>query len=221
MNKQKPLIVLMGAAGSGKGTQAELLVEKLGYEHIEAGALVRAKSQENSDLGRQFKAISDSGGHAPDEMITALIAERFNKTTLDKPLVVDGFPRTLGQAELFGKMLEETRRDKGPLAVVWINVGLEEAKRRLLNRSVCTVCRTSYDNRKISVCTKCGGKVVPRADDNPEGIAKRLGFFVHDVMSVIELYRSQGVLHEINGEQDPEHVFADLTKAVGLTGDEE
>lgn len=214
--KPSPIVILLGAAGSGKGTQAELLRQRYGFEKIEAGAIVRAKATEDSPLGRQLKAISDSGSHSPDPLISSLMAEHIKMIPLGRGLIVDGYPRTSGQADLFAQLIKETGRGTQPLAVVWINVGLDEAKRRLLNRGICQTCQAVYPTREIRVCLQCGGKVVARVDDTPEGIAKRLAFFVQETMAMIERYRGEGVLIEINGEQPMEMVSDDIAKAVGL-----
>jgi adenylate kinase len=214
--KQWPIVILLGAAGSGKGTQAALLQQRYGFEKIEAGAIVREKAKEDSPLGRELKKISDSGAHSPDTMISELLKDHVKKIPLDRPLVVDGYPRTIGQADLFAEMLKDAQRASQPLNVVWINVGLAEAKRRLLNRGVCQKCHAVYPVREQTPCAKCGGTVIARVDDTEEGIAKRLAFFVKETMAMIERYRAEGVLIEVNGEQPMEMVSDDIAKAVGL-----
>lgn len=210
------MVVLLGAAGSGKGTQAALLQEHYGYEKVEAGAIVRAKAQEDSDLGRKLKSISDSGGHADDQMITDLVAEYIRRIPAEKPIVIDGYPRTQGQADLLRQLLDTAGRSQQSIFAVWINVGLKEAQRRLSLRAECQSCRAIYSSRDVKTCIKCGGVVQARKDDTPEAITKRLAFFVQSTMEAIEQYKAEGILAEINGEQDVDAVFADLVTALGL-----
>ncbi|MBI4122164.1 MAG: nucleoside monophosphate kinase [Parcubacteria group bacterium] len=213
---KKPLIMLIGAAGSGKGTLAQMLYERYGYERVAPGETVRAKSLEDSPLGRQLKEINEKGGHADDKLVTDLLAECLRAIPADKPLVFDGYPRTVGQYDLIKGLLAASGRGQERVVAVWIKVGLEEAKRRLLNRSQCQVCKTNFSTRELRSCPKCGGPMLIRHDDTPEAIAKRLAFFVGTTMEVIERYKTEGVLFEINGEQAADKVFADLAAAVGL-----
>lgn len=210
----RPTLLLFGSAGSGKGTQGELLEEQFGYHRVEAGALIRAKGQEDSDIGRKFKEIHDTGRFVTDEMITGLIAEHLKTVPAKTPLLIDAYPLSLGQAAMLLDVLKDSGRDPSQLLALWIKVGPEEAKRRLLNRSQCGTCKNVYMNRDVKKCMQCGGDVQPRAYDYPEAIDKRLAHFAETIMIVIQHYQTQGKLIEINGEQPVTHVFDTIRRAL-------
>lgn len=210
----RPTIVILGSAGSGKGTQAELIREKLGYHVVEAGAIARKTAKEDTDIGREIKQIIDSGEHASDELITGLVRDYIIEVPKEDPLLVDGYPRTIGQAELLKGILEDAGRDPEEVVALWINVSRKEVERRLLNRSRCTVCKTVFMSRDFKICPHCNGKVEPRISDKPEAIMKRLDFFDNKVIPVIEAFRENGRLIDINGEQDVMVVFKAIAKAL-------
>lgn len=210
----KPTIILMGSAGSGKGTQGVNLVEMFGYVHVETGAIIRAKAQEDSPLGRKVKENDDKGKHASDELMTELLLDYLQKVPTDKPLLLDGYPRTVKQAELLDGVLRQIKRDPATAKAVWIRVPIEVARARLMNRAVCTVCKKVFPSREITVCDNCQGAVKPRVYDTPEGIEERLTFFPEHTMPVIEQYKKEGRLVEIDGDAAPKHVWETLKKAV-------
>lgn len=210
----QPIVVLLGAAGSGKGTQAQMLVERHGYVKVDAGDVVRKKAKENSPLGREIKAISESGRNMPDAMIGDLIASYMQSIPTHKPLVIDGFPRTVGQDDILHDMFERIGFIGRPMHPVWLKIDLDEAKRRLLQRSMCTSCKTIFATRDITTCTVCGGHVEPRVDDQPEAIDRRIRFFQEGPMKAIERYQLRGHLHVINGDRTVEQVHADLVHAI-------
>lgn len=212
--KHPPIVMLLGAAGSGKGTQAALLVERYGFIKIDAGDIIRQRSKEDTPLGRELKQIHDSGSYTPDAMVGSLIREHMSALPHEKPLVIDGFPRTIGQDDILHDIINANGFAGRPFHAVWINVDLEEARRRLLQRSICQSCKTIFATRDITVCTVCGGEVKPRVDDEVEAIAKRLKFFNEGPMKVVQRYRDRGHIHEINGDQTVEQVHADLLKAI-------
>jgi len=210
----RPTIVIIGSAGSGKGTQAELIRDQLGYHVIEAGGIFRLKAKEDSEMGRRAKKIHESGEHAPDDFITDILKDYILSVSEDEPLLIDGYPRTLGQAKLLDEMIQSTGRSLDEMLVLWINVSREEVERRLLNRARCTVCRTIFMTRDIKVCPHCNGEVTSRVSDEPKAIHKRLDFFNEEVMPVIERYRKENKLIEINGDQEVVDVFNDIKKAL-------
>ncbi len=209
---QRPTLILMGSAGSGKGTQSELLQEQLGYHVVEAGAIFRKTAQMDTPIGRKVKEINDSGGHASDELITELMTGYIKEVPKEEPLLIDGYPRTVGQADMLKDLLAQAERDPEQHLAVWIRVSRQEAERRLLNRSQCTVCKTIFMRRDIETCPHCNGEVKPRDYDRPEAIAKRLDFYEEQTMPMIDQYREQGRLLEINGEQEVAHVFEEIKK---------
>lgn len=216
------IIVLMGLAGSGKGTQAERLVAEFGYTFIETGGLIRAKAKEDSPLGRRIKFNDDKGRHAPNTIITSLLIEALGRAEEQsggagrKPLLIDGFPRTLGQAHMLNEVLTYFDRDPAQVKALWIRVRPEQARHRLLNRAVCSQCKKVYPTREITICTNCGGAVAPRVYDTPAGIEERLSFFAEHTMEAIEFYKSSGQLVEVNGEQDIDKVTSDIKQALAL-----
>lgn len=218
----RPTLVITGSAGSGKGTQSDLLEEQLGYHKVEAGAVFRKVAAEDSELGRKVKAINDAGKHASDELITELIADYVQSVPQEEPLLIDGYPRTTGQKQMLSDLLTNSQRDADNVIAIWIRVEREEAERRLLNRTQCSVCKTVFMTRDIETCPHCGGEVKPRAYDQPEAIKERLDFFEEEVKPVIEEYRSEGKLIEVNGMQEVAHVFDEIkTKLEALSSSEQ
>ncbi len=206
----QPTIIIMGSAGSGKGTQGQLLEEQLGYEIVEAGAIFRKTALMDTELGRKVKHINDSGGHADDELITELMREHMKDLSSETSLLIDGYPRTMGQADRLEALLKDSGHNPENIVAVWINVPREETERRLLNRSQCTVCKTVFMTREVTQCPHCNGEVKPRDYDKPEAIKKRLDFFDEKSKPVIEYYREQGKLIDVNGEQEVAHVFEEI-----------
>ncbi|MBI4122165.1 MAG: nucleoside monophosphate kinase [Parcubacteria group bacterium] len=210
----KPTLILMGSAGSGKGTQSVNLVQQYGYHHVETGGIIRAKAQEDSPLGRKVKENDDKGKHASDELMTELLLDYLREVPLDQPLLLDGYPRTLPQAALLDGVLRQVNRDPAETRAIWFKVPAETARHRLLNRGVCTVCKTVYPSRAIDRCKSCGGEVLPRVYDTPTGIEERLSFFAEHTLPVIEQYRREGRLIEINAEAVPGEVWQALHDAI-------
>lgn len=211
--KATPTLVILGSAGSGKGTQASLIEEQFGYHKVEAGALFRAKAQEDSPLGKRVKAINDSGGFAPDDLIADLIDEEVLRLPKEQRLLFDNYPVSQGQAERLEATLVKTGRSQKVFAI-WVKVGQEEARRRLLNRSQCLTCKTVFMNRDIKVCPHCGGEVKPRTYDTPEAIDKRINHFWESTVNLLEWYRGLGRLVEVNGEQPVAHVFEEIKRGL-------
>lgn len=197
----KPTLLLMGSAGSGKGTQGSSIASVFGYVHAETGALIRATARQNTDLGRRIKEADDKGKHASDELITELLVNYLASLPFGQPLLLDGYPRTMRQADMLQDVLRQVGRESSGLRAVWINVSPEVAKKRLLQRAVCSNCKKVFPSRDITVCDACNGTVAPRPYDNEEAIDERLAFFQTQTMPVLQRYRNEGVLIEIDGEQ--------------------
>lgn len=210
----RPTLLLFGSAGSGKGTQGELLEEQYGYHRVEAGALIRAKGREESELGREVKRIHDTGQYVSDDLITQLIDEHLKTVPVSTPLLFDAYPVSLGQAEQLKSLLASHSRDPQNVLGIWIRVSPEAAKQRLLNRSQCIACKTVYNSRDVQRCTNCGGEVKPRDYDHPDAIDRRLKRFAEVIMTVVKQYQAQGRLLEINGEQPVTHVFEAIRRAL-------
>ena len=213
--QERPTLIIVGSVGAGKGTQADLLVEQLGYLKVEAGEIFRQKAKEDSPLGRKVKEINDTGRYADDQLITELVDDYIKDVPARKGILLDGYPRTIGQAEMLSNLLQESGRDPENIIVIWIKVSREEAKRRLMNRSTCTVCKTVYMSRDVLTCLHCGGDVKPREYDKPEAIERRLEFFEQEVMPLIKYYQQKNKTLEINGEQEIAHVFDEIKEKSG------
>ncbi len=206
----QPTLIIMGSAGSGKGTQSSLIEEQLGYHVAEAGGILRAEGDTGSELGKQVMEIINAGGHLPDQMVTDIVKQYILRISEKENLLIDGYPRTLEQNRLLKEMLKEAGRDADNYLAIWIKVDREETERRLSNRTQCMVCKTVFMTKDIQVCPHCGGEVKAREYDYPESIKKRLDFFDENIIPIIDVYREEGKLIEVNGMQEVVHVFDEI-----------
>ncbi|RMG25531.1 MAG: adenylate kinase, partial [Methanobacteriota archaeon] len=202
--------VLFGPPGAGKGTQAKLLSEKFGIPQISTGDILRNAVKNETELGKKVKAILDRGELVPDDVIVELVEERLSEPDAQKGFILDGFPRTLFQAEALETWLQKNNRNG--LTVIRIRISEEEIVKRLTSRRICEKCGFTYnliynpppsDNR----CEKCGGKIIQRSDDNEETIRKRIRVYIDQTSPVIDFYRNKGNLFEVDGSQHVEKVF--------------
>lgn len=206
-------IVLMGLPGAGKGTQADKIVEKYGIPHISTGDMFRAAIKEGTELGVKAKSFMDQGALVPDEVTIGIVRERLSKPDCDKGFLLDGFPRTVTQAEALDALLEDM--GKRIEYVLDIEVDTEELVARLSGRRICKVCGTSYhlifNPPKVDgICDKDGGELYQRADDNPETVMNRLEVNMNQTAPLLDFYGEKGVLTKIDGQQDIDQVFKDL-----------
>lgn len=206
-------IVLMGLPGAGKGTQAEKIVEKYAIPHISTGDMFRAAIKEGTELGLKAKAFMDEGKLVPDEVTIGIVHERLSQPDCEKGFLLDGFPRTVPQAEALDSILEELKR---PVEhTINIEVEKEELIARLSGRRICKTCGASYHlifnpPAVEGKCDKDGGELYTRADDNPETVANRLEVNMNQAQPLLDFYQAKGVLTNIDGQQDINKVFADL-----------
>ncbi|WP_301108596.1 adenylate kinase [Sporosarcina sp.] len=206
-------IVLMGLPGAGKGTQADKIVEKYGIPHISTGDMFRAAIKEGTELGVKAKSFMDQGALVPDEVTIGIVRERLSKTDCDNGFLLDGFPRTVPQAQALDALLDDL--GKKIESVIDIEVDTEELVARLSGRRICKVCGTSYhlifNPPKVEdVCDKDGGELYQRADDNPETVMNRLEVNMNQTAPLLDFYGEKGVLTKIDGQQDINVVFKDL-----------
>lgn len=206
-------IVLMGLPGAGKGTQADKIVEKYGIPHISTGDMFRAAIKDGTELGVKAKSFMDQGGLVPDEVTIGIVRERLSKSDCDKGFLLDGFPRTVPQAEALDALLEGL--GKQIEFVIDVEVETEELVARLSGRRICKVCGTSYHlifnpPKAENTCDKEGGELYQRADDNPETVMNRLEVNMNQTTPLLDFYDEKGVLTKINGQQDINLVFNDL-----------
>ncbi len=204
-------IVLLGAPGSGKGTQGKKLAEKYGIPQISTGDLLRAAVAANTPLGQRAKAAMEAGQLVSDEIVMGLIRERLGEPDTEPGFILDGFPRNLTQAEALDRMLEEL--DKPLQAALHIDVDFDTLMQRLTGRRTCESCGQMYNiytsPPKIDgVCDQCGGRLIQRADDNEETIRKRLEVYRSQTMPLIAYYREQGKLRTVKGDGSIDDIFA-------------
>jgi adenylate kinase len=210
-------IVLLGAPGSGKGTQAKRLVEKYGIPQISTGDLLRAAVAEGTPLGLKAKAAMDAGELVSDQLVLGMIRERLSKPDTQKGFILDGFPRNIAQAEALDQLLQEIQQ---PLQkAVHIKVSYESLMQRLTGRRTCESCGTLYNiysspPKQEGICDRCGGKLLHRADDNEETIAKRLKVYEEQTQPLSSYYERQHKLAVIPGEGEIEDIFKHLEQAL-------
>jgi adenylate kinase len=193
---------LFGPPGSGKGTQAERLREKRGLRHISTGDLLRDAVAKGTDLGKKVQGILASGALVSDDIILALMREEIARVGKEGWLL-DGFPRTTGQAQGLDEQLEELDQKIG--AIVVLNVRREAVIERLSGRRTCTQCKTVFHVQvnppKVDgICDRCGGKLVQRDDDRPATIANRLDVYLAQTQPILAHYRGKVAIHEVDGE---------------------
>lgn len=206
-------IVLMGLPGAGKGTQADKIVEKYEIPHISTGDMFRAAIKNQTALGLEAKSFMDQGALVPDEVTIGIVRERLSQADCENGFLLDGFPRTVPQAEA----LDATLADIGKAVehVVNIQVEQEELIKRLTGRRICKECGTAYHlvfnpPQQDGVCDKDGGELYQRADDNPETVTNRLEVNMKQTQPLLDFYNDKGVLTNIDGQQDISKVFADI-----------
>ncbi len=198
-------IVLLGAPGAGKGTQASKIAEKYGIVHISTGDIFRKNLKEGTPVGLKAKAYIDKGQLVPDEVTCEIVAERLKEADCKNGYMLDGFPRNVAQA----KMLEKLDTLD---AVVNIDVDLDKLLARLTGRRVCAKCGESYHVSTFGgkVCTKCGGEVIQRADDTEETVGKRLAVYTEQTAPLIDFYSERGILKTVDGMKAIDDVFAEI-----------
>ena len=211
------VVVLLGPPGSGKGTQAKRLVEELGIPHVSSGDLFRHHLSEGTKLGKRAKSYMEKGELVPDDVTVDMVIDRISRPDCEEGVILDGFPRTLNQAEALDRELE--RRGQRITSAPLIMVSDEEVTRRLTARRVCEDCGAVYNlifnpPEEEGVCDVCGGDLIQREDDNPETVRHRLYTYYKETSPLIGYYFARDLLAEIDGEQTVEDVYQDLVKAI-------
>lgn len=211
-------LVLMGLPGAGKGTQAEKIVEKYGIPHISTGDMFRAAIKEGTALGLEAKSYMDRGDLVPDEVTIGIVRERLSKDDCQKGFLLDGFPRTVTQAEALENILAELNRSID--YVINIDVDKDILMERLTGRRICKNCGATYHlvfnpSAQPGVCDKCGGELYQRADDNEETVANRLEVNLKQAKPLLDFYQEKGYLRNINGQQEIDKVFEDISELLG------
>lgn len=206
-------LVLMGLPGAGKGTQAEKIVEHYDIPHISTGDMFRAAIKEGTQLGLKAKSFMDQGNLVPDEVTIGIVRERLNKQDCENGFLLDGFPRTVAQAEALETITKELNKQID--YVINIDVDQSILMKRLTGRRICKDCGATYHlvfnpPAKEGVCDKCGGELYQRADDNAETVSTRLSVNVKQSQPLLDFYQEKGYLRNINGNQDINIVFEDV-----------
>ncbi|MBE8954181.1 MAG: adenylate kinase [Quinella sp. 2Q5] len=205
-------LLMMGPPGAGKGTQAAILVKKFSIPQISTGDMFRAAVREGTELGKQAKACMDAGRLVPDEVTVGIVRERLAKEDCANGFILDGFPRTVEQADALTKILDELNLKL--TRVLNIHVPAEDLIERAVGRRICKNCGATYHVKfhppKGDTCDECGGELYQRADDNEATMKKRLDVYEAQTRPLVEYYKRAGIYAEIDGRQPIAKVTADL-----------
>lgn len=206
-------VIFMGLPGAGKGTQAERIVSEFGIPHISTGDMFRAAITEQTELGLKAKSFMDQGQLVPDEVTIGIVRERLQKPDSAKGFLLDGFPRTLAQAEALDAMLRELGR--GIDVVINLHVKRESLMARLTGRWICKSCGATYHvvfnpPKQEGVCDKCGGELYQRSDDKEDVVATRLDVNIKQSEPILAYYESKGLLKTVEGEQPIDTVYEQI-----------
>ena len=208
-------IIMLGAPGAGKGTQAKMIADKFGMPHISTGDIFRANIKEGTELGKKAKTYMDEGQLVPDELTCDLVVDRITHDDCKNGFILDGFPRTIPQADCLTEALEKLN-DHMDYAIN-VDVPDESIIERMAGRRACLNCGATYHVVNIptkveGICDRCGSEVVLRDDDKPETVKKRLTVYHEQTKPRIDYYEEHGILKTVDGTQPMETVFAQITK---------
>jgi adenylate kinase len=211
-------LVILGKQGAGKGTQCERLSARYSIPHVSTGDILRSAIQVDSSLGRSVASILDAGALVPDDVVIKLVEDRLEELDARGGALLDGFPRTIAQAEA----LEDLLGDDGIKLCINLEVPTELATQRLSTRRVCQECGSIYKETDVEAisgtCSKCGGDVIQRADDYPDAIRQRLEAYVSSTEPLLAFYEARGLLVTVNGDQKPDDVTVAIQSEISLRG---
>jgi adenylate kinase len=211
------IIVLMGAPGAGKGTQARLLQERLGLPQISTGDIFRALKEQRTPLAEEVRAIMEAGGLVPDDLTIRVVRERTGREDCKNGYILDGFPRTPAQAAMLEQLAVE--QDKRIQAIL-VDVPLELLEKRMTGRRTCPVCGEIYNiyfkpPKTDNVCDLHGeAQLTHRADDNAETVQARLKTFAEQTRPLLDYYQAASLLHRVDGTREPEEIYRDIERLV-------
>lgn len=210
-------LVILGPPGAGKGTQAEYIVEKYNIPHISTGDIFRENIKNNTELGKKAKSYMDKGLLVPDDLVIALVEDRLNKDDAKEGFLLDGFPRTVAQAVSLDSILD--KNDDKLTKVINISVDPEILIERAVGRRVCKTCGMTYHvkfnpPKEEGICDKDGTKLIQRDDDTEETVKTRISVYFDQTAPLIDYYRAQNLLIDIDGAKDIDKVFDDIV--IGL-----
>ena len=211
-------IIMLGAPGAGKGTQAKKIAAKYNIPHISTGDIFRANIKNGTELGKKAKTFMDQGLLVPDELVVDLVVDRVNQEDCTNGYVLDGFPRTIPQAEA----LENALKAQGQSVDFAIDVDVpdENIVKRMGGRRACVGCGATYHlvyapTKKEGICDACGAELILRDDDKPETVTKRLGVYHEQTQPLIDFYKKAGILKTVDGTVDMEDVFKAIVSILG------
>ena len=210
-------IVLLGAPGAGKGTQAKMLIEKYRIPQISTGDILRKAVADGTPLGKEAKAIMERGELVPDKIVLGLVEERVKQDDCKKGFILDGFPRNTAQAEALDKLLNDL---KMPLtSALSVDVPKDDLMKRLTGRRTCKSCQQMYNvyysaPKKEGVCDKCGGELFQRGDDKEETIKKRLDVYDAQTAPLIDYYNKKGIQKSVTGTGSIDEIFSKVCSVI-------
>ena len=208
-------VILLGLPGAGKGTQASLLADAFGLPKVSSGDLFRDHQQRDTELGRLARSYMERGALVPDDVTIRMVMEWIDREAGSGGFLLDGFPRTGGQAEALDRAMEARG---GIDKAIYIRVSEEELIRRLSDRVLCSECQAPHSASgpgAVTACPRCGGALYQREDDKPEAVKKRIEVYVEETAPLIDHYRGLGILEEVEGEASVEEVQRGLSALVG------
>jgi adenylate kinase len=212
-------LILLGPPGAGKGTQAANIVNKYQLPHISTGDIFRANIKQGTDLGNRAKAFMDKGELVPDSLVVELVEDRLQQDDTKIGFMLDGFPRTLPQAEALDSVLA----NMGSTLNFVVNIVVDPSVlvERAVGRRICKDCGATYHikfnpSKEEGVCDVCGGELYQRSDDNEETVKNRIDVYTNETAPLVEYYKNSGKLVTIDGLQDIDKVFADIQAALGV-----
>ena len=215
----RPLdLVLLGPVGAGKGTQARMIARKYGIPHVASGDLLRAHRQQGTPLGRQAQVYMEEGALVPDDLVISMILDRLHQPDAAHGVLLDGFPRTLAQAQALDNELEQAGR--GLRLALYLEVPFEVLVDRAANRWTCRTCQATYNYRvnppaRPGICDIDGGELYQREDDRLDIVTERIRVYIQDTVPVVEYYRERGILRELDGTLDIPAVAAEIEREIG------
>lgn len=212
-------IILLGAPGAGKGTQAKLLAGYYGIPHISTGDILRDNVARGTELGKKAKAVMERGDLVSDELVNGMVADRLGQRDCLRGCILDGFPRTVGQAEWLDRVLAAGAAGGRPPVVISVDVSYNQLLQRLTGRRTCPVDGKIYNiyfqpPKEDSVCDACGTQLFQRVDDTEEVISERLKSYERQTLPLVDYYQGAGRLRRVNGELPVEQVTAAIFRAI-------
>ncbi|MEB3102665.1 adenylate kinase [Ferviditalea candida] len=211
------ILILLGPPGSGKGTQAQKTARQLAVPHLSVGDLLRKEAAKQSALGKQIGASLKQGELVSEAITLQIVRERIQQTDCENGFVIDGFPRTVQQAQTFNKLLNKLRRK--PDHVLWIDVDAESLLERLSGRRICPNCKAIYHVKfrpplKPGICDRCGQILIQRSDDTPSVIEKRIRQSLTEMEKLKSFYHAQGILRTIDGNREEWQISDEIMRII-------